>query len=89
MLNLVDTRADNVAIPMHVRAMWQPLANRKSKEKRVVNENNGRMAWVAEVNAIREHQDKQAFASLESDPSVVFLQKRFEAELDRDSVRPI
>ncbi|NIY71641.1 sigma-70 family RNA polymerase sigma factor [Marivivens donghaensis] len=64
MLNLVDTRADNVAIPMHVRAMRQPLANRKSKEKRVVNENNGRMAWVAEVNAIREHQDKQAFARL-------------------------
>lgn len=32
---------------------------------------------------------EQAFASLESDPSVVFLQKRFEAELDRDSVRPI
>ena len=30
-----------------------------------------------------------AFVSLESDPNVQFIQKRFAAELDRDSVRPI
>lgn len=37
------------------------------------------------------YQDKlhKAFESLESDPNVQFLQKRFAAEMDVDSVRPI
>ncbi|PWI35060.1 DNA polymerase III subunit gamma/tau [Vibrio albus] len=42
---------------------------------------------------LREHlyQGKlaSAFVSLEQDPNVQFIQKRFAAELDRDSVRPI
>ncbi|WP_417881106.1 DNA polymerase III subunit gamma/tau [Vibrio sp.] len=32
---------------------------------------------------------KQAFESLDSDPNIQFLQKRFAAEIDKDSVRPI
>ena len=32
---------------------------------------------------------KDAFTSLENDPNVQFIEKRFAAELDRDSVRPI
>lgn len=32
---------------------------------------------------------KQAFDNLDSDPNIQFLQKRFAAEIDKDSVRPI
>ncbi len=32
---------------------------------------------------------KQAFENLDSDPNIQFLQKRFAAEIDKDSVRPI
>lgn len=32
---------------------------------------------------------KQAFESLDADPNIQFLQKRFAAEIDKDSVRPI
>ncbi|GAK84947.1 DNA polymerase III subunits gamma and tau [Vibrio ponticus] len=40
-------------------------------------------------DALYQGKLQQAFDSLEQDPHVQFIERRFAAELDKDSVRPV